>query len=98
MAYDYEEFYNHYTDSDGNVIQQGTPLDAKHFNHFGKGIYRACLQQFYFMKDENGYYHVYTDDTDDTNDGYIDGLVDTATAHVSTVSYAEPDNEDGNGM
>ncbi len=96
MAYNYEEWYNHYADSDGNVIQQGTPLDAKHFNHMQKGIYRACLQQFYIMKDDDGYYRVYTDDTDE-NDGYIDGLVEEATKHVSQVTYAEPDDTDGNG-
>lgn len=103
-SYDYEEFYNHYEkhEDDGTttVIQQGTPLDAKHFNCMGKGLYRAGLQQYYFIMGTDGYFHVLVDQTETDEEGLvieddttIDGLVEEATKHVSQVTYGDTSDD-----
>lgn len=41
MAYEKQTWIDHYTDDEGNVVQQGTFMDAEHFNHMEDGIKEA---------------------------------------------------------
>lgn len=41
MAYEKQSWIDHIVDEEGQVIQQGTAMDALHFNHMEDGIYDA---------------------------------------------------------
>lgn len=43
MAYERTYWKDHVTDQDGNVIQEGTPMDQAHFNNMEEGITEAFL-------------------------------------------------------
>lgn len=38
MAYEKQTWVDHFVDEEGQVIQQGTAMDALHFNHMEEGI------------------------------------------------------------
>ncbi len=52
MAYTKEYWEDH---SEGEVTQDGTPLDASHFNHMELGIKVANKQEVCFKYDDDGY-------------------------------------------
>lgn len=41
MAYTKQNWIDHIANEQGEVIQQGTLMDAEHFNHMEEGIYNA---------------------------------------------------------
>lgn len=41
MAYEKQEWKDHFVGPSGEVLQQGTPMDAEHFNHIEQGVFDA---------------------------------------------------------
>lgn len=41
MAYKKQTWVDHFVDDEGTVVQQGTAMDALHFNHIEDGIFDA---------------------------------------------------------
>lgn len=41
MAYQKQTWVDHFVDDSGTVVQQGTAMDAVHFNHIEDGVYVA---------------------------------------------------------
>ncbi len=55
MAYKKQTWVDHFVDEEGTVVQQGTPMDALHFNHIEEGIADASQNEVIFYYDEEGY-------------------------------------------
>lgn len=55
MAYEKQTWVDHIVDNEGNVQQQGTAMDALHFNHIESGIENASQNEVIFFYDEDGY-------------------------------------------
>ena len=41
MAYEKQTWIDHFVDDEGQIVQQGTAMDAEHFNHMEEGISNA---------------------------------------------------------
>lgn len=55
MAYTKQEWVDHVVDDEGNIKQQGTAMDALHFNHMEEGIANGNLNEVIFFYDDEGY-------------------------------------------
>lgn len=55
MAYEKQTWIDHIVDDEGNVQQQGTAMDALHFNHIEAGIEDASQNEVILYYDEDGY-------------------------------------------
>lgn len=41
MAYEKQTWIDHFVNEEGEVVQQGTAMDALHFNHMEDGIFKS---------------------------------------------------------